>query len=345
MKLPRTINSENELRELIRSLHNTHNIYVPPVVFYNNHMTLVPAEVHLDSKWGQGYKNDDIWTIDGTNFNLTKVAMSKLSSASGVVYFDSRIAYRELDPVTKRVTYIKHSVAWRKADLSGVDITGISTGEYSYYEDEARYRYKKDITSNGNVIHKKGEPIIEQIERRRNYAGSLAETNAKVRAFSEAVCEIPKSFTLEELKKPFLLVRAVANVQHILNQHPELQPVYGAQILGIANVIYGTPQTQNNQILVAPQPPQIGTTQVESQLALPEVETKPEQNYSDSVTAQKLEVLTEAQMNKMTKEDLVKHSKLYMAKIGYTPKTPPEKMDDDKIKLFIMFLQEEAKKL
>jgi hypothetical protein len=316
-------------------------------------MTLVPAEVKLDHRWEDKYKNDDLWTIDGKTFNLTKVAMSKLSSASGVVYSDSRIAYRELDEITKRVTYIKHNVMWRKTDLSGVDLTGISTGEYSYYEDLARYRHKDDkykfeydksqnkYVKTNTVIAKKGEPITEQIERRRNFAGSFAETNAKVRAFSEAVCEIPKSFTLEELKKPFLLVRAVANVQHILNQHPELQPVYGAQILGIANIVYGQPQNQTNQILIAPETHSLPLNNTQY---LPEANKENEEPEPISGSEKQREYLTEADLQKMSLDKIVEKAEELMKEADYSPKTPPSRMDREKVKVFVLFLQEELKK-
>ncbi|MDR3626942.1 MAG: hypothetical protein P4L45_08925 [Ignavibacteriaceae bacterium] len=271
VKLPRIITTEAGLKELSINFSASHNLLIPTAVFYNNYMGLMPVEIILDSRYDTGdndnkekHRNDDVWSADGgETFSLTKHAVDKIALASGVAFKDSKVVIRELDEGTKRVVYIKHNVYWEKPDLSGMMQSGHSTGEYSYYEDIARFRYKQetivqsDILKDGRIIlqkgqvqHKKGDPINDQIESRRNFAGALAESNAKIRAFNEAICEFPKSFTRQELQKPFLLVRVAPNIEGALNENPELRPLYSANVLGIGHLIYGTPQTMPNPVII-----------------------------------------------------------------------------------------------
>jgi hypothetical protein len=349
-QLPHIITTESELKEMLRDYSSTHNLLMPTVVFYNNHMGLAPVEINLDNQYDvwtleekdkEKHKNDDVWSADnGKSFTLTKHAMDKITLASGVAFKDSKVVIRELDEESKRVVYIKHNVYWEKPDLSGLVQTGISTGEYSYYEDLARFRYKNNVKATwdikemgkivipkGGIIHHKGEPITDQIDRRRNFAGGLAESNAKVRAFNEAICEFPKSFAKEELQKPFLLVRVVPDIEGILEENPDLRTAYNANRLGIANLIYGVPQTMQNQILIQ--------SNVETN-KLPPNETPVLQLTTDKEPEPKEEP------NERTKM-LSKIAELLIS-TGYKPKTQAQTMDDATLKQYMEYLEGLEKK-
>jgi len=218
------------------------------IVLYGNGLAVSPVEIKFDVEIvAKGeVLSQDFWGY-GDKWQLTKHGLDKIANAVGMIWEDSRLVEYRTDE-NGRAVYIKHQVAWQRPTTTGIPQRGISTGEYSYYEDLSRLKHKNDVVINGKVVAQKGSPIIEQIEKRRNYSGALAETNAKVRALNESLAELPKSFTKEDIQKKLIVFRPIVDVVGIANQSPELLQIYHAKILGVADMIYQP--IQNNNILV-----------------------------------------------------------------------------------------------
>lgn len=225
-------------------------ILFPPAGLFDNGYVMAVIEVWLDTNLPEGaFATTDLWSFNKKDWVLTKHGLDKISRSAGIKFTDTRPILKETDPDTKRATYVKHQVWYQRLSTTGAFENGTATGEYSYYEDVARLRYKKDVVYNGKTVSKKGDPILEQIEKRRNYSGSLAESNAKIRAFAEAISELPKSFNIEELKKkPIVVAQTIVDIEGLLRGNPELQQAYAVKMLGLGDMVYGAPM--NNQILI-----------------------------------------------------------------------------------------------
>jgi hypothetical protein len=208
----------------------------------------------------------DTYIVDGGKYSLHLNKLSEIAQAAGLIITDSRELLREKDE-SGRATLIKHQVSWEMKSIDGSVKSGVATGEYNYLEDCARFVYKADEVKSGKTIAKKGELKTAQINKRRTYGGSLAESNAMSRAISKALVKLQQSFTKEELSKPFLVPCVITDFSDILKQHPDLERLYIAQQLGIV---------QNNPIQLE-QKPQSVVTEV-AQVPQPKVEpeSKPE---------------------------------------------------------------------
>jgi len=174
----------------------------------------------------------DTYLVDGGKYSLHLNKLSEIAQAAGLIITDSKELLREKDE-SGRATLIKHQVAWEMKSIDGSVKSGVATGEYNYLEDCARFVYKADEVKNGKTIAKKGELKTAQINKRRTYGGSLAESNAMSRAISKALTKLQQSFTKEELSKPFLIPCVITDFTDILKQHPDLEKLYISQQLGI----------------------------------------------------------------------------------------------------------------
>lgn len=272
--MDKLIRTKEELLQFVNENNKTYNIYIPPQPIYRNGLALSPVIVKIETDFQENeFFNTDLWTFDKKRYVLSKNGLNKIASATGVTFPRSRMVDRIIDEETGRVTFIKHEVMWQRQTPEGILLQGTTTGEYNYYEDFAKLRYKKDVVVNGKIIKKAGEPIMEQIEQRRRFAGSLAETNAKIRGLQEAIPELPKNFTLEELKKPLILFRIVVDVSEIFKSTPELMQVYNAKLLGLADIIYAPPTTLSNQVLIQ-NSDKLYHESIEAPKEIKEIETK-----------------------------------------------------------------------
>lgn len=286
------IRSAEQLREFITKFAKTNTIVANGIGFYGNGLAVSPVEVrfHFDAKKEgkkETFASEDLWGYKD-KWTLGKNGLNKIASAIGLTWISSRIVDTRLDQESGRVNFVKHEVTWRRPTTSGIDQTGISTGEYSYYEDFARLRHKEDVfektwnaaeskyVNTSKKLASKGDPITDQVERRRNYSGSLAETNAKIRALNEALPELPRNWTMEDIKKPLIVFRVVVDIAGIAEMNPALTQVYHAKLLGLADVIYNQPM--QNQILIdqRPQVQQLNATaKIEDQFGNKEISTTP----------------------------------------------------------------------
>jgi hypothetical protein len=97
---------------------------------------------------------------------------------------------------------------------------GCTTGYYKFEEDKKRLPEK-------------------QVESRRRFAEQLAESNAKIRAIFEALEQLPRHFTLDEIRKPFLVPCVVEDLSDMVKDDPEARRMLLAHSLGITDAVYG----------------------------------------------------------------------------------------------------------
>jgi len=193
--------------------------------------------------------NNDIYSVDGGKFALHLKKLNEIAQGAGLRIIDSKILMREVD-AEGRATFIKHQVRWEMKQIDGSTKVGVATGEYNYQEDMQRF-FKASQTADDN----------KQIQKRRNYAGALAESNAVSRAIQQALPKLKASYKIEELKKPFLVPCVIQDVTEMLNEHPDLKRAYIAQQLGLTNFLFPQPTQpsieleEKQQLTLKPQEP------------------------------------------------------------------------------------------
>lgn len=101
------------------------------------------------------------------------------------------------------------------------------------------------------VLHQKGEPITDLIERRRASSGAVAEASAKRKALIEVFPRLKKPFRLDELKLPIIVGKIIFDKESILKSNPEFKKAYLAKMLELGVSIYSpsAPDKNNYKIL------------------------------------------------------------------------------------------------
>lgn len=159
------------------------------------------AIVSIDTKIDSYGNNKDIYkNTDGT-FCLHLSKINEISQHAGIQITDSRILERKTDE-HGRVTFIEHQVRGRVKYVDGSIKEDVATGKYDYFRDLDKYNSEK------------------QIKGRRSHAEALAESNAKTRLYNKLNFKLPSSFTLEELKKPFLVPFVIEDKNELLKDLP-----------------------------------------------------------------------------------------------------------------------------
>ncbi len=196
--------------------------------------TVVSVDTNVD-KYGN---NRDIYKTENGQYALHLSKLNEIAKAAGLQITDSRILERKIDG-KGRVTYVLFQVKGYVKGIDGSTKEDVATGRYDYYRDLEKY-----------VDYKTGEPKMKMINARRSFAEALAESNAKTRLFNKLVTKLPQSFTIEELKKPFLVPCVIQDKNELLKDlDPETQKQikaeYARKQLGIANQIYNSTPTTN----------------------------------------------------------------------------------------------------
>ena len=193
---------------------------------------LVTVDTNLD-KYGN---NKDIYRNSDGSYCLHLSKINEISQHASIQVTESRILERKIDE-KGRVVFIEHQVKGRLKYVDGSIKEDIATGKYDYYRDLEKYTSEK------------------QINGRRSHAEALAESNAKTRLYNKLNFKLPSSFTLDKLKKPFLVPFVIEDKEELLKQLPaEEQAALRKKLiekrLGIANTIYSDPEQK--QIPSAP---------------------------------------------------------------------------------------------
>lgn len=170
----------------------------------------------------------DIYKNESGGYCLHLSKLNEIAQQAGIQITDSRIIERKTDE-KGRVTFISHQVKGRLKSVDGSIKEDVATGKYDYFRDLEKYNSEK------------------QIKSRRSHAEALAESNAKTRLFNKLVAKLPQSFTIDELKKPFLIPYVIEDKDELLKGLPkedqlQLKKEIARKRLGLVDTIYSPPQ-------------------------------------------------------------------------------------------------------
>ena len=229
------VKNQVELNQALNKLRQSFNVLVPAQMNFSSPMHKVALEaVQLDATVDSKKNGIDIYSPDGSDkFTLHYKAANKIAGAAGINWTKSYAAKRDVGS-DGRVIYVEHVVEWEVKKINGSTKKGVTTGHYRYEEDKAK------LAANP-----------KQIETRRRFAEGLAESNAKLRAIFEALEQLPRHFSLDELRKPFLVPCVVEDLNELAKDDPEIRKMLVANSLGIIDKIYGT-QVQQREAKADP---------------------------------------------------------------------------------------------
>jgi hypothetical protein len=216
-----TVKNQAELNTALQSLKQHFNVLVPAQMNFSSPMHKVALEaVQLDATVDAKGNGIDIFKPAGSpGYTLHYKAANKIGGAAGIIWTKSEVAKRETGK-DGRVTYVEFVVGWEVKKTNGSIKKGLTTGYYRYEEDSAKLS-------------------PEQVNARRRFAEGLAESNAKLRAIFEALEQLPRSFSIEEIKKPFLVPCVVEDINELAKDDPEIRKMIVANALGITDKVYG----------------------------------------------------------------------------------------------------------
>lgn len=241
------INTNNQLAEFVdRARAVTIPLFPETVQFTDNALKYGAAIVSVDLNLDNYGNNRDIYRNESGGYCLHLTKLNEISQQSGLQIIDSRVLERKTDE-RGVVTYIEHQVKWKMRSVDGSIKEGTATGKYDYFRDCEKYIKPNEKDNKGNV---KGEA---QVKARRTHAEALAESNALTRAYNKAIAKLPQSFTLDELKKPFLIPYVIEDKEELLKGLPkEVQQDIRKQVamnrLGLMNTIYPGAQANTTQV-------------------------------------------------------------------------------------------------
>lgn len=239
------VKSQEQLSQALGRMKDSFNLLVPAQMNFSSPLHKVSLEaVQLDPTVDDKGNGVDFYRPGRSGgFTLHYKAINKLAAASGVQLTDGRIVKRDVDK-DGRATYVEYSIKWSVKRVNGSIRTGESTGTYKW-EEERR------------------GPNLNQAEQARRFAEQRAESNAKVRAFFEALDMLPRSFTPQEMAKPFLVPCVVEDLTDLIRDDPEAKRMVVAHALGMTESVFGPSSVQQ----VALPPAEIPQAEVVSEPA------------------------------------------------------------------------------
>jgi hypothetical protein len=240
------VSSQRELNDALKKYFtpDKYNLLVPPAMNFSSpyhRVALVP--VFCDTAVDEYGNGRDIWKPgDSKEYTFHLAFLNKLAGTSNLIWTDSRVLVYEKSEEDGRVERIEHQVKWTVQKPDGSWRHGTTVGHYNYKEDQNRFSKRP-----------------KQVERRRNFASSLAESNAKTRAIFEALDGIYRQYSMEDLKKPFLVPRVVEDYRDLIGDDPEAKRMYLAHIFKQADKLSGVSPsaTESKQIEAPAEQPQV----------------------------------------------------------------------------------------
>jgi len=200
---------------------------------------LFPETVNFDTgyKFGAGLvsvstivdargNNRDIYKNESGGYSLHTAKLNEIAQQAGIRIMDSRLIERKTDE-KGQVTFISHQITGELKSVDGSLKRITVTGKYDYYNDAASSKTEG------------------QIKSRRKHAEALAESNAMYRLYNKLLAKIQSSFTLDELKKPFLIPYVLEDKEDLLKDLPQEEQIaikkeYARKRLGLVSDIYNT---------------------------------------------------------------------------------------------------------
>jgi len=205
------IDDNNKLQTFIeRAKQITIPLFPETVQFVDKALKYGAAIVTVDINIDQYGNNHDIYKNESGGYSLHLSKLNEIAQQAGIQIIDSRIIERRVDEYG-RVTFINHQVRGRMKSIDGTIKEIVVTGKYDYYRDIEYYG--------------KGDANNKQVKARRKHAEALAESNAIYRLYNKLIAKIPQSFTLEELKKPFLIPYVIEDKDALLKELPENEQI------------------------------------------------------------------------------------------------------------------------
>ncbi len=202
----------NDNTSLSAFIDNAKAVTIPlfpeTVQFTDSALKYGAAIVSVNLNLDQYGSNKDVYKNESGGYCLHLSKINEIAQQSGVQITDSRILERKVDE-RGRVTFIEHQVKGRMRSVDGSIKEDVATGKYDYFRDCEKY------------VKKDGTAITGMINSRRSHAEALAESNAKTRLFNKLVAKLPSSFTLDELKKPFLIPYVIEDKNELLKDLPK----------------------------------------------------------------------------------------------------------------------------
>lgn len=230
----------NNNHQLVSFVEKAKAVTIPlfpeTVQFTDTALKYGAALVSVDIKTDQYGSNRDIYKNESGGYCLHLSKLNEIAQQAGIQITDSRILERKTDE-RGRVTFISHQVKGRLKSVDGSIKEDVATGKYDYFRDAEKYTSEK------------------QIKSRRSHAEALAESNAKTRLFNKLVAKLPTSFTLNELKKPFLIPYVIEDQNELLSQLPKEEQVkvkseLVRKRLGLIDTVYPASQKQVEEAVV-----------------------------------------------------------------------------------------------
>lgn len=235
------INSNTELSRFIDKAKTlTIPLFPETVSFTDPALKFGAALVHVSTELDNFGNNRDIYKNETGGYCLHLSKLNEISQTAGIQIIDSRILERKVDESGK-ITFIEHQVRGHMKSIDGSIKELVTTGKYDYFRDVEKFMKPGETDKYGKP---KGEG---QVRSRRSHAEAISESNAISRLYNKMNCKLPSNFTLEELKKPFLVPFVIEDREELLKDFtPEEQKEIRKKIalgrLNVADAIYQTPQ-------------------------------------------------------------------------------------------------------
>lgn len=219
-------------------------LFPETVQFTDSALKFGAAVVSVNLTLDQYGNNRDIYKNESGGYCLHLSKLNEIAQQAGIQIIDSRIIERKVDE-QGRVTFIEHHVKGKMKSVDGSIKEATITGKYDYFRDREKY------------VKKTGEVLENMIKARRTHAEALAESNALSRLYNKLIAQIPTSFTLDELKKPFLIPYVIEDKDELLKDLPKEEQIaikkeLVRKRLGIADAIYAPPTSASLAIVQKP---------------------------------------------------------------------------------------------
>lgn len=184
---------------------------------------LVVAEVHVDS----GKAAREVYQIAGGALLVGKVALDRISNAAGISWLEER----RTDPRT-HPHYCEVMVRGRITDFDGCvrEIVGSKTTDLR--EDAGGGIPGKDYAE----ISAKNSGPSRQLDEARKFIAEITASKARNRAIASAL-GIKRSYTAEELRRPFVVPRLALDPSH-----SQARDIVLAGLAGATAALYGRPE-------------------------------------------------------------------------------------------------------
>jgi len=216
------VKTQDELqRALARFQPEQFNVMIPPAMNFSGMHKVAFELVYINTAVDAKHNGSEIYSVDGgKTYTFHAKAANKIAAAAGISWTHSEaVSPAEYDS-QGQVLRLTHSVGWSIKRPNGMLRTGVSTGFYNY---------KQDLTRFGDA----------QAKSRRNFAGQLAEANAKYRAIFDALDQLPRQLTMDEMKKPFIVPCVTEDWMDLIKGDPETKRMVVAHAMGIKENIFG----------------------------------------------------------------------------------------------------------